>query len=70
MVDQARDRVGGKLDETTGKGKSTLGDLTGDERTQAEGEVDQAQGQGEQGLADLKDKAQDAVEKVSGNQQR
>lgn len=65
MSDQSRDRVEGTMDDLKGKGKSAWGDATNDEQTQAEGEMDQAKGGLKKGLADLKDKADDAVKKVT-----
>ncbi|MDP9362882.1 MAG: CsbD family protein [Chloroflexota bacterium] len=65
MSDATRDRIEGALGEATGSGKSALGDLTGDEGTQAEGEKDQATGNAKQGMADVKDKVDDVVKKVT-----
>jgi uncharacterized protein YjbJ (UPF0337 family) len=67
MSDQSKDRIDGKVDEVTGRGKSALGDLTGDEQMKSEGDVDQASGKAKQGVADLKDKADDLVKKVTGS---
>lgn len=65
MSDATRDRIEGNVDEATGKGKSAIGDLTGDDSTKAEGEKDQAVGNVKQGMADVKDKADDAVKKLT-----
>jgi uncharacterized protein YjbJ (UPF0337 family) len=65
MSDATRDRIEGGLDEATGRGKSAVGDLTGDEGTQAEGEKDQAMGNAKQGVADVKDKVDDAVKNLT-----
>ena len=65
MSDSSRDRIEGSVDEMTGRGKSALGDLTGDEQTQAEGEQDQAMGNIKQGVADVKDKVDDAVKNLT-----
>jgi uncharacterized protein YjbJ (UPF0337 family) len=67
MSDQSKDRIDGKVDEVTGRGKSALGDLTGDEQMKSEGDADQASGKAKQGVADLKDKADDLVKKVTGS---
>lgn len=64
MSDTNQDRSEGKVDEAMGRGKSALGDLTGDDQTKAEGERDQAKGQAKQGLADAKDTVNDAIDKV------
>jgi len=65
MSDSSRDRTEGTIDEASGRAKSAVGGLTGDERTQAEGETDQAKGGLKQGLADAKDKVDDAVKKAT-----
>ncbi len=67
MTDQSKDRIDGKVDEIAGRGKSAVGDLTGDEQLKSEGEADQASGKVKQGAADLKDKADDLVKKVTGS---
>lgn len=67
MSDSSRDRIEGTVDELTGRGKSAVGDLTGDEQTRAEGDANQTEGKLKQGLADVKDKVDDVVKKVSGN---
>jgi len=67
MSDATRDRVEGKVDELSGRGKSALGDVTGDDQTRAEGDADQTEGKLKQGLADVKDKVDDVVKKVTGN---
>ena len=64
MSEGTRDRIEGKVDETTGRGKSALGDLTGNEQTQAEGEMDQAHGQMQQGVGDVKDTVDNAKDKL------
>lgn len=65
MSDSTRDRIEGNVDEATGRGKSAIGDLTGDDSKKAEGEKDQAVGNIKQGMADVKDKADDAVKKLT-----
>jgi len=65
MTDQSKDRLEGTLDKMTGRGKSALGDLTGDDDTRAEGDAQQTEGQLKQGIADVKDKVDDAVKKVT-----
>ena len=65
MSDSSRDRIEGSVDEMTGRGKSALGNLTGDEQTQAEGEKDQAMGNVKQGMADVKDKVDEAVKNLT-----
>lgn len=65
MTDQSKDRIEGTLDELAGRGKSALGDLTGDDETRAEGDAQQGEGQLKQGVADVKDKVDDVVKKVT-----
>jgi len=67
MTDSSRDRIEGKVDELSGRGKSAYGDLADDDQKRAEGESDQTKGKVKQGLADVKDKVDDAVKKVTGN---
>ena len=55
MDDKTRDRIEGLTDQVKGRGKSALGDLSGEERGKVSGELDQAQGEGKQGMADLGD---------------
>jgi uncharacterized protein YjbJ (UPF0337 family) len=59
-----RDRAEGMLDETKGKAKQGLGDLTGDDRTKAEGMIDEAKGKAEQAWGDIKDAADDMKDDV------
>lgn len=65
MSDATRDRIEGGIDEATGQGKSAIGNLTGDEDTQAEGEKDQAMGNLKQGMGDVKGKVDDAVKNLT-----
>jgi uncharacterized protein YjbJ (UPF0337 family) len=61
MTDQSKDRLGGMMDEATGKGKEAWGTMTDDEDTEAEGQMDQAKGNVKQGVADAKDTVDDMV---------
>ncbi|MGI8643840.1 MAG: CsbD family protein [Thermomicrobiales bacterium] len=65
MTDSSNDRVDGKSDELMGRAKSAIGDLQGDEQTQAEGEAQENKGKAKQGLADAKDKVDNLVKKVT-----
>jgi uncharacterized protein YjbJ (UPF0337 family) len=67
MTDSSRDRIEGRVDELTGRGKSAFGELTDDDQKRAEGEADQTEGKFKQGLADVKDKVDDVVKKVTRN---
>ena len=62
MSDTTQQRVEGNVNETKGKAKSAVGELTGDKTTKAEGELDKTIGKVKQGMADLKDKAEDALD--------
>jgi len=65
VTDSSKDRIEGKVDELTGRGKSAVGDLTDDDQKRAEGQADQDQGKLKQGIADVKDKVDDLVKKVT-----
>jgi len=65
VTDSSKDRIEGKVDELTGRGKSAVGDLTDDDQKRAEGQADQSQGKLKQGVADVKDKVDDLVKKVT-----
>lgn len=67
MSDETKDKVEGKVDELGGKVKSTVGKLTGDDKTEAEGKMDEAAGKIKQGVADAKEKVGDLVDKVTGD---
>ena len=67
MTDQSRDRIDGKADEVSGRVRSALGELTGDDDTRAEGDAEHAGGKVKQGVADIRDKADDLVNKVTGS---
>jgi len=67
VTDSSRDRIDGKVDELTGRGKSAVGDLTDNDETRAEGDAQQGEGKIKQGIADVKDKIDDVVKKVTGN---
>lgn len=53
------DDIKNKAEGVAGKAKEAFGEATGDESTKAEGKVDQ-------GVSDLKDKANEAKEKIAG----
>ena len=60
MTDSStRDRAEGMFDETKGKGKQALGDLTDNEQMKGEGMIDEMKGKGEQAWGDIKDAAGD-----------
>jgi uncharacterized protein YjbJ (UPF0337 family) len=64
MSEGARDRIEGKADEITGRGKTAFGDLTGDEQTRAEGDAQETQGHLQQATGDVKDAVGDAKDKL------
>ena len=65
MSDATRDRLEGKMNEVTGRGKSAVGDATDDEQLQGEGKAEQAGGNMKQGLADIKGKVDDTVKNLT-----
>lgn len=67
MTDASKDRTEGKVDELVGRGKSAVGDLTGDQQLRDEGDTDQAAGKAKQVLANVKDKVDEVVKKVTGD---
>ena len=64
MSEGTRDRIEGNVDELAGRGKSALGDLTGDEQTRAEGDAQQAEGRLQQATGDVKDAVDDAKDNL------
>jgi uncharacterized protein YjbJ (UPF0337 family) len=57
-----RDQAEGKLEQTRGKIKDTVGDAIGDERMEREGEFDQAKGTVREGVGDLREGIDDAAD--------
>ena len=70
MNDETRTKAEGMVDEGKGRVKSAAGELTGDDKTKAEGELDQMVGKVKQGAADLKNKAEDAIDKLRDHGQK
>jgi uncharacterized protein YjbJ (UPF0337 family) len=56
-----REHVKGAADKVKGAVKDTAGQLTGDEKMQAEGKVDKAKGAAHNAAGDAKDTARDAT---------
>ena len=54
----------GDVDKGKGRVKEAAGDLTGDDELQREGEQDQSAGKVKNAMDDVKDKANDAVDKL------
>jgi len=61
MSDQ---RTQGTWNETKGKVKEGVGEMTGDERLQDEGRADQVQGKLQKGLDDVQDTLRDAGDRI------
>lgn len=61
MVDQ--NRVQGAWDKTKGAVKEGVGNVTGDEKMQAEGKADKVKGHAESAVGGAKDAARDALDK-------
>jgi uncharacterized protein YjbJ (UPF0337 family) len=70
MTDSTKDRISGTVDETKGKAKSAVGDITGDDQTKSEGQMDQMTGKIKQGVADVKDKANDLIKKITDDDKK
>jgi len=66
-MDENKERGKGKLEEIGGSIKKNLGDLTGNERMEAEGKADQMQGQGRQEVAKGVGRAKGGLEELKGN---
>jgi len=64
MSEGTRDRIEGNVDELTGRGKSAVGDVTGDDQTRAEGDAQQTEGRMQQAAGDVKDAVGDAKDKL------
>ena len=56
------DRIEGPVKEAGGKIKEEWGDLTDDERTEAEGKMDQAEGDLQNAWGETKDDVRDALD--------
>ncbi|MCM0583152.1 CsbD family protein [Weissella diestrammenae] len=60
------DKVASAKDQTVGKAKEVIGDVSGDEKLEAEGKAQGILGKAKDILGDAKDKVEDAVEDVAG----
>ncbi|MBV7294427.1 CsbD family protein [Corynebacterium sp. TAE3-ERU12] len=56
-----------KAEELGGKAKEAAGDATNNQDLKAEGQGDQAQSKIKQGVEDVKDKAAEALGKITGD---
>lgn len=61
---EEREKIEGKGQEAMGGVREKVGEMTGNERMEAEGKDDQAEGKGKQMAADIKGKAEDAADAV------
>ncbi len=57
-----KDRIKGKMEEIAGKAKRQVGELTGNDKTQAEGLAEQAKGKAHQAVGKTKDAIRDAAD--------
>ncbi|MET4001542.1 MULTISPECIES: CsbD family protein [Arthrobacter] len=57
------DKISNKAQEVVGKGKESLGDVTNNEKLQAEGAADQAAAKAKQAGEHVKDAAKDVFDK-------
>ena len=62
-----KDKAEGTANGIKGRVKSAAGELSGDRKTQAEGKLDELKGKLQQGLADAKEKADELVDRVTGD---
>ena len=58
-------KIEGTLNDTKGRNKEGVGDLTDDERLEGEGQGDQLQGKVQKGLGDIQDTLEDACDRLS-----
>ncbi|MBD8505336.1 CsbD family protein [Hoyosella sp. G463] len=61
------DKISNKAQELKGKTKETAGSATSDEELKAEGQADQAESGVKKGVENVKDKANEATKKVTGD---
>lgn len=61
-MSEEREKLEGKGQEAMGVGREKVGEMTGDERMEAEGRGDQTEGKAKQMAAGIKDKAGDAAD--------
>jgi uncharacterized protein YjbJ (UPF0337 family) len=54
----------GTIDQAKGRVKQAVGDVTGNEKLQAEGQVDEAGGKVEEAVGQLQRKTVDVIEKI------
>jgi uncharacterized protein YjbJ (UPF0337 family) len=66
-MDENRERGKGKLDEVVGNVKQGLGNLTGNERLEAEGHAQELSGEGRQEFAKGVGTAKGAMQDMGGN---
>lgn len=58
----AGDKMEAGMDKAKGKAKEVIGDLTDNERMEAEGKLDQAKGHAKEAVEDAKDAAKKALD--------
>ncbi|MFJ8043383.1 CsbD family protein [Kitasatospora sp. NPDC096147] len=65
-MSDASDKFKHKAEEAVGAAKEKTGQVTGNERLEAEGRGDQAESQAKQTVDELKDKAKEGIDKIKG----
>jgi uncharacterized protein YjbJ (UPF0337 family) len=65
-----KDKVEGTANEIKGRVKSAAGELSGDNQTKVEGKLDELKGKLQQGLAEAKEKADELVDRVTGDDKK
>jgi uncharacterized protein YjbJ (UPF0337 family) len=61
----AENKAGGTMDKVTGKVEEVAGDLTGNDRMQAEGRAKQMKGDLKHGLGEAQDRLDDAADDLT-----
>jgi uncharacterized protein YjbJ (UPF0337 family) len=61
-MEEKKDKMAGKFEESKGDLKEGVGDFRGDDQQEAEGQVDQVTGKVKQGIADAKEKLGDFLD--------
>jgi len=56
--------MAGKVDQTKGKAKEAVGDLTGNKDLKAEGEADRRAGEAKEKVGHTKDKVEEVIDKA------
>ena len=58
--------MAGKTEQTKGKAKEVVGDLTGNKDLKAEGQADRKAGEAKEAVGKVEEKVDEAIDKVKG----